>query len=81
MSHLAEPYDEQRDRERIDRPQMSQLLVSDLHLTTLIEGLTQYRLQGIRDPWVLSDGTEIDPLHVLVELRAYRKAVTKLVNQ
>ena len=50
--------------------------ISNEALTTLIDGLTEYRVKGIIDPWVLSDGTTIDPLDVLVELRAYRTATS-----
>ena len=47
--------------------------ISDKHLNILIEGLTQYKKEGIWDPWVLEDGTTIEPLDVLVELKEFRE--------
>lgn len=46
--------------------------VSDENLDILIAGLTDYRLEGIVDPWVLSNGMVIDPLDVLTELKELR---------
>lgn len=46
--------------------------VSDEHLRILIESLTEYKLKGVVDPWVLSDGTIIEPLDVLIELQERR---------
>ena len=47
--------------------------ISNKHLDILIKGLTQYKKEGIRDPWVLDDGTTIEPLDALVELKAFRE--------
>ena len=47
--------------------------ITDAQLDTLIDGLEAYAKSGVSDPWLLSDGTVIEPLHVLYELRAWRK--------
>lgn len=47
--------------------------VSDRNLTLLILGLRAYKEAGVIDPWVLSDGTVIEPLDILVELRSFRQ--------
>lgn len=46
--------------------------VSNENLDILIEGLQQYKDEGTIDPWVLDNGTIIEPLDILKELRAYR---------
>lgn len=47
--------------------------IDDKALDDLIYGLKGYKANGIVDPWVLSDGTIIEPLDVLIELRELRK--------
>lgn len=49
------------------------MTVSDEHLEALINGLTAYKKDGVVDPWVLSDGTIIEPLDILKELRVWRE--------
>ena len=51
---------------------MTRVRISNDQLDTLIESLTVYQRQGVIDPWVLSDGSIIEPLDVLWELRAFR---------
>ena len=46
--------------------------ISNEELDILIESLMVYKAQGVNDPWLLSDGTVIEPLDVLWELRAFR---------
>lgn len=48
--------------------------VSNEQLGVLIEGLHSYRDAGVIDPWVLEDGTIIEPLAVLEELQELREA-------
>ena len=50
--------------------------ITDAQLDTLIDGLEAYAKSGVSDPWLLSDGTVIEPLHVLYELRAWRKQIS-----
>ena len=52
--------------------------ISTEALTILIEGLEGYKQRGIIDPWVLGDGTMIEPLAVLQELRQYRNGCAGL---
>ena len=47
--------------------------VTDEQLQILIEGLQSYRDKGVVDPWVLGDGTIIEPLDVLKELQELRR--------
>jgi hypothetical protein len=47
--------------------------VNNENLDILIEGLSEYKKKGVIDPWVLDDGTTIEPLDVLIELRELRK--------
>jgi hypothetical protein len=47
--------------------------ISDESLKILIEGLETYKANGTIDPWVLSDGTLIEPLDALKELQEWRK--------
>lgn len=47
--------------------------ISNKNLEILIAGLSQYRKDGVNDPWIISDGTMIQPLDVLIELRELRK--------
>ena len=47
--------------------------VTDYNLDDLIYGLKGYKANGVVDPWLLSDGTIIEPLDVLIELRELRK--------
>lgn len=49
--------------------------VSDENLQTLIDGLDEYRSKGVIDPWVLEDGTLIEPLDVLRELQDLREMI------
>lgn len=46
--------------------------ISGPDLDALIEGLKEYKRRGVVDPWVLSDGTTIEPLDALEELRELR---------
>ena len=46
--------------------------VSNEILIGLIESLQEYKDKGVVDPWVLSDGSIIEPLDVLIELRELR---------
>lgn len=46
--------------------------VSDEQLAVLIQGLQEYKDQGVVDPWILDDGTKIEPLDVLRELQDAR---------
>lgn len=46
--------------------------VSDENLAILIDGLAQYKQAGIVDPWVLDDGTMVEPLDILIELQELR---------
>lgn len=41
-------------------------------LEVLIEGLQEYKNKGVVDPWLLDDGTVIEPLDVLKELHDLR---------
>lgn len=52
-------------------------MTSDKDLDLLIAGLRQYARAGVRDPWLLSDGRVIEPLDVLCELRALRRALDR----
>ena len=47
--------------------------ISDIDLATLIDWLWLHKKAGIDDSWKMSDGTEIDPLQVLTELRNLRE--------
>lgn len=47
--------------------------VSDKNLAILIEGLQEYKKDGVIDPWVLGDGTIIEPLNILIELKELRR--------
>lgn len=53
--------------------------VSAKHLNLLIQCLQDYKKRGVTDPWVLDDGTEIEPLSVLTELKALRNAYAKKI--
>lgn len=46
--------------------------ISNKNLDSLIEGLEFFKAKGVIDPWVFSDGTKIEPLDVLKELRDWR---------
>lgn len=46
--------------------------ITDENLQILIEGLTEYKDDGIENPWVLSNGEVIEPLDVLFELEKLR---------
>lgn len=54
--------------------------LTDENLSALIQGLEDYRNAGVYDPWILDNGTSIDPLEVLYELRSFRKALTLPAN-
>ena len=43
--------------------------ITDKDLETLVDGLQEYENRGVFDPWVLEDGTIIEPLDVLIELQ------------
>ena len=47
-------------------------MISNEDLEILIAGLEEYKKSGVHDPWVLSDGREIEPLDVLKELLEFR---------
>lgn len=49
--------------------------VSSRNLNTLIEGLQSFKDKGVIDPWILDDGTKIEPLDVLKELIFLREAI------
>ena len=51
--------------------------LSNKDLDILIEGLQEYKNQGVIDPWVLSDGTKIEPLDILIELKELRTLTHK----
>ena len=51
--------------------------ITDEKLDVLIAGLQQYKDKGVIDPWVLDDGTQIEPLDVLVELKEAREKAWK----
>ena len=51
--------------------------ISDENLTILIDGLQEYKDKGVVDPWVLSDGSIVEPLDVLKELREAREKAWK----
>lgn len=54
--------------------------VTNEDLLTLIEGLEEYKSKGVIDPWVLSDGSIIEPLDVLKELYNLRMDNLKLTS-
>lgn len=54
--------------------------VSDEKLGILIGGLQKFKARGVVDPWILSDGTVIEPLDILIELREYRR-ISKIVKE
>lgn len=43
------------------------------NLSHLIKGLKEYKSKGLADPWILSDGTIIEPLDVCIELQKLRQ--------
>lgn len=49
--------------------------ISDDQLDTLIEGLQVYAKKNVYDPWYLIDGSIVQPLDALLELRSLRKLV------
>ncbi len=55
-------------------------MINQNHLDALIAGLTEYKNEGVIDPWVLADGTHIEPLDVLHELDSSRKALEYAVK-
>lgn len=48
--------------------------VSDENLQILIDGLQEYKDKGTIDPWILSDGTIIEPLDVLAVKKEKEKS-------
>lgn len=54
---------------------MESKFISDENLEKLIKGLQDYKDEGVVDPWILRDGTIIEPLDVLKELRELRLIV------
>jgi len=48
-------------------------MISQENLDVLIAGLEECKAKGISDPWLLSDGTTIEPLDVLKELDELRQ--------
>lgn len=55
--------------------------ISQEHLAVLIQSLEDYKGKGIIDPWVLNDGTIIEPLDVLKELKLRRSDIPMGVSQ
>jgi len=51
--------------------------ISDEILNILIEGLQEYKKEGVNDPWILEGGIRIEPLDVLIELRELRKKIRR----
>ena len=49
--------------------------ISDEQLELLICSLEEYKKQGVYDPWIVSDGTVIQPLDVLKDLRDARETI------
>ena len=49
--------------------------ISDKVLADLIYALKGYKANGINDPWLLSDGSIVEPLDTLVELQQLRKRI------
>ena len=47
-------------------------------LNAMIKSLEECQKQGVKGPWYLSDGTSIEPIEVLRELRQLRTDVTRL---
>ncbi len=47
--------------------------ISDVDLAILIDWLWLHKKMDVDDSWKMNDGTEIDPLEVLIELRDLRK--------
>ncbi len=47
-------------------------MIAQENLDALIASLEEYKKSGVRDPWLMSDGTEIEPLDALRELRELR---------
>ena len=54
--------------------------ISDETLAILINGLQEYKNDGVIDPWVLSNGAIIEPLEILKELRGYRESERLLIE-
>ncbi len=57
--------------------------VNDVDLAILIDCLQDYKKLGVEDPWILNDGTKIEPLDILIELKHLRniRKIKKLVWQ
>lgn len=51
--------------------------ISDKILSDLIYALKGYKANGIYDPWLMSDGTIVEPLDVLIELQEFRRLLIK----
>lgn len=49
-------------------------------LDLLIQSLQEYADSGVYDPWFLSDGSTVQPLDVLKELRVYRRALDAIAD-
>ncbi len=47
--------------------------ISDVDLAILIDWLWLHKKMGVEDTWKMDDGTEIDPLQVLIELKNLRE--------
>jgi len=56
-------------------------MISSSDLNVLIRSLQEYKAQGVSDPWVLSDGTKIEPLDALLELKELRGGSAKILKE
>jgi len=55
--------------------------ISNDNLDLLIDGLLSYKQKGVNDPWVFSDGTKVEPLDVLIELRVLREKIKEMKKE
>ncbi len=53
--------------------------VTHKNLEILIQGLQEYKDKGVIDPWILDDGTIIEPLDILIELQELRQEIAELI--
>lgn len=49
-------------------------MIKPVILDVLIQSLQEYKDRGVTDPWVLSDGSTVEPLDVLIEYRNLRES-------
>lgn len=54
--------------------------ISMENLDFLIATLEDCKKKGIHDPWIFSDGKEIEPLDVLIELRELKVSMLRDKN-